>query len=469
MKIKLKNLLTDIRFWIVLFFLIRMVGITNAPLEIGHSWRQSLTNMIARNFVDYGVDMLRPAIDMAGEKTGIIGSEFPLFNYLIYLFAEIFGYDHWYGRLINLLISSIGIYYFYKLIKGLFSERVAFSAAIILTTSIWFGFSRKIMPDTFSVALMITGLYYAYDYLKYNRKRGLVLFFLLSTLGMLCKIPALSLFGALGIIIFIRTIPAIRKAWLIATGTVGFAIAGLWYFYWVPYLLQTYHYQLYFPKGITEGIKEIIPLLPLALEKFYFSSLMSYLAFACFLAGLVSIFISKNRLLKITLSIVTLVFVIFIIKTGAVFPLHSYYVIPFTPVMAFVAGYFLAKIPLKFQYILLVIIAIEAIANQQHDFFIKESENYKLQLETVADKTIGKHDLIIINGGPSPQQIYLSHRKGWTVESEKLYNPKFIDSLNNLGAKYLIIDKSLFKGEAIAYPNIFSDDNYEVYSLSKTE
>jgi len=41
-----RNLFTDIRFWIFLFFLIRLVGITNAPLETGHNWRQSFTNMI---------------------------------------------------------------------------------------------------------------------------------------------------------------------------------------------------------------------------------------------------------------------------------------------------------------------------------------------------------------------------------------------------------------------------------------
>ena len=148
----------------MLFFVIRLFGITNAPLEIGHNWRQSLTNMIARNFYENGANLLYPAIDMAGEKTGIIGSEFPLFNYLIYLVSELFGYDHWYGRLINLIVSSLGIYYFYRLLKESINEKVAFNASLILLTSIWFAFSRKIMPDTFSVSLVIIGLYYAYQF-----------------------------------------------------------------------------------------------------------------------------------------------------------------------------------------------------------------------------------------------------------------------------------------------------------------
>jgi 4-amino-4-deoxy-L-arabinose transferase-like glycosyltransferase len=363
------------------------------------------------------------------------------------------------------VVSSIGVFYFYKLIREIFNERVAFSAAFILSTSIWFGFARKIMPDTFSVALMIISLYYAWDYLTNGRRFSLVLFFVLSSLAMLCKIPALSLFSALGIVFFIREIPVKRKVYMYITGTLSFLIAGLWYFYWVPHLLQSYDYQLYFPKGIVEGIQEIIPLLPEALEKFYFSSLMSFIAFACFLAGLVLILRSKNQLFKITLALVFLVFVVFIIKTGAVFPLHSYYVIPFVPLMALVAGYFISKIPLRFQYILLGLIAIEAIANQQHDFFIKDSEKYKLGLEQVAEKTIPKGDLIIINGGASPQQIYLSHRKGWTVESEKLQSTTYIDSLSTLGAKYLILDTKKFGGEIKTYPKIYTDDHFAVYDL----
>jgi Gpi18-like mannosyltransferase len=110
-----------------------------------------LTNMIARNFLENGVNILHPTIDMAGEKSGIIGSEFPFYNYLIYLGSVLFDYSHWIGRLINLFVSSFGLYFFYKLIKNLFDKQTAFNATIVLTVSIWFAFSRKIMPDTFSV------------------------------------------------------------------------------------------------------------------------------------------------------------------------------------------------------------------------------------------------------------------------------------------------------------------------------
>ncbi len=466
-RIQIKIILSDIRFWIVIFFILRLVGITNAPLEVGHNWRQSLTNMIARNFLENGANILYPMIDMAGEKSGIIGSEFPFFNYLIYIFSYLFEYSHWHGRLINLLVSSVGLYFFYRLVRNIFDKRTAFNATIVLTTSIWFAFSRKIMPDTFSVSLVIIGFYYAYNYLKNGYNSSLILFFIFCTIGMLCKIPAMSLFSVLVILIFIKKIHIRRKIAIYSVALLSFLIVCLWYFYWVPYLLDTYNYRLYFPKGIIEGIKEIAPLIPELLEKFYFSSLHSYVAFICFIIGTVMLFKSKHKLLKLGIGIITFVFILFIIKTGAIFPAHNYYIIPFTPIMALLAGYFIAQIPLKYQYILLILIGIEGIANQKQDFFIKDSQLYKLGLQEMTDKLIANDDLIVINGGPSPQDIYFSHKKGWTTDNDKIMNHFFLDSLTNLGAKYLIIDKSDFDHKFSQYESVYADNNYDIYKLEK--
>ena len=66
-----KGMVRDVRFWIVVFGIIRLYGITNAPLEIAHSWRQVTVNMVARNFVENDANVFYPQVDMAGEKTGI--------------------------------------------------------------------------------------------------------------------------------------------------------------------------------------------------------------------------------------------------------------------------------------------------------------------------------------------------------------------------------------------------------------
>lgn len=460
----LKKLLTDFRFWIILFFLIRLIGITNAPLEISHNWRQSLTNMIARNFLVDGVDLLHPKIDMAGEKSGIIGAEFPFFNYLIYLFAELFGYQHWYGRLINLCFSSIGTYYFYRLIKALFNKRLALHAGIILLSSIWFSFSRKIMPDTFSVSLMITALWFSYQYLKNGNFLHLLLFFLLSCLSGLSKIPAISLLSLLVVTLFVPQICTKRKIFLYISAAISFSIIGLWYFYWVPHLVNTYGYQLFFPKTFLEGFIEIKAYLPELAEKFYYNSLKSYVAFIAFVIGLFFFVKEKKRLQTIGFISMLITFCLFILKTGSVFPLHSYYIIPFTPIMAFIVAKFTSKIPYKPAWIIISLIVIEAIASQQHDFFIKADKEYKIQSERMSDQWIPKTDKVIVNGGASPQSIYFINRKGWTLKNNNI-NPKTIDSLQQLGANYLVIDKNYgqlnFKVDSLAFEN----DNFQLYQL----
>lgn len=444
-----------------------MIGITNPPLEHGHNWRQSLTNMVARNFVEHDANMLYPTIDTAGDRTGIMGTEFPLLNFLIYLVSIPFDYEHWYGRLINLIVSSLGVLYFYKLLKGLFTERLAFLSTMILCTSIWFGYSRKIMPDTFSISLMIMGLYYATDYLRSQRWLSLLLFFVFATLGTLCKIPALNLFAGLAVILFIQEIPLNRKIVLIGTGSLSFGIACLWYFYWVPYLVETYHSPLFFPHGLLEGLEDIVRLMGLALSRFYFSSLKSYLAFACFLVGLYFLWRKGDWPTRIVFTVITLVFCVFAIKTGATFPEHSYYIIPYTPLMAFVAAYFLNRIPAKYAYGLLAIIAVEAMANQQHDFFIKDDQLYKLELESIVDAHVPAGEKIVINGGKSPQLMYFAHRKGWSVFSEALAEPSTLDSVQAQGAKFLVIDRDKFQQKLPEHTELYDDEQFAIYKLKQ--
>jgi energy-coupling factor transporter transmembrane protein EcfT len=225
-----------------------------------------------------------------------------------------------------------------------------------------------------------------------------------------------------------------------------------------------YKFQIIFPKGFIEGLNDLYQLRTKTLERFYFSSLQSFLAFVCFIAGLVLVFARNNIFLKMAVSIVTLSFILFIIKAGSFFSNHSYYIISYTPVMALVSGFFISKIKARYQWILLVLIAIEGIANQQHDFFIRDNELYKLTLEQIADRHIGKNELIVINGGNSPQQIYFTNRKGWTVDNEAITDKTKMDEFRLKGAAYLIVNKISFS-EDLDFPEIYADNHFIIYKL----
>ena len=66
-KAKLLLLSKDIRFWIILLFIIRLYGITNPPLDAASTWRQTDVLMIARNFYEIDSNILFPRTDSAGD------------------------------------------------------------------------------------------------------------------------------------------------------------------------------------------------------------------------------------------------------------------------------------------------------------------------------------------------------------------------------------------------------------------
>lgn len=457
-------MLRNIKFWIFLLFGIRLIGITNPPLEGGHSWRQSLTNMISRNFFEEGYNFLYPKIDYAAELTGIIGAEFPLYNLINCLFFELFGFDHWYGRLINLIVAGIGTYAFYLLVKRFFADKIAFISTIIFIVSSWFSFSRKIMPDTFSLSLMIIGLWQLVKYTDLKKYKHLFVFVLFASLSILTKLPSIVYFSLFILIPFTNTITIKDKTLIIISSFVAFGIGCSWYFYWVPHLVETYHYQLYFSKGILEGIQEIIPYTGQLLGRFYKNGLESFIAFPFVLLGIYFTFKNKQYSKLTLFGAFLLVFIFFIIKTGSVFPLHNYYILPFVPIMAICAGYGISHLPPKSTSILLILIGFEGVLNQQHDFFIKDEHTYRAQLETFIAPHIKANEQVIVNGGQNPRMIYFAHRKGWTIFNEDFNNSSVINQKIEWGAKFIVIDKNTLT-TPLAFDKIEENENFAIYKI----
>ncbi len=466
-------LFSDIRFWIFLFFIVRLYGITNPPLEVAHNWRQTVVTMAARNFYEVDNNILYPRVDFAGEKTGITGMEFPFFNYLIYIFSYLFGYEHWYGRLINLIVSSFGIFYFCKLIKKYFKEQIAFNAAIILLSSIWFSYSRKIMPDTFAMSFLIASIYYGsnyFDEIKKSKKYlNLFLYFLLTALASLSKISTAYLSIIFVFFVFNRKYTLKDKLIFILVSVLSLSYTIYWYFVWVPYLVERFGFWHFFMgESFSLGIREIYADLPRALSRFYETAL-KYTGFLLFVFGLIYSFYKKQKML-ISIFIVTFIsFSVIIFKSGIKFAHHEYYIIPFVPVMAFYAANGLTAIKnQKIVILILFVIAIEGILNQQQDFRIHEKNMNIVKLEQDLDKISGRNDLILINSNDFPTPMYFAHRKGWIDCNKNIKDSIYINNLKNRGLKYIVILKRAFGTDTeLDYSLVSDNENYRIYSLIK--
>lgn len=465
----LTNILSDFRFWIIIIFVIRLIGVTNPPLEPAHNWRQTTVAMVARNFLEVDNNICYPRLDIAGEKTGITGMEFPLLNYLIYLLSEVFGYQHWYGRLINLIFSSLGLWYFFMLVIKYFSPKTAFNASLILMFSIWFTYSRKIMPDTFSMSLILASIYYGTNYFQSNSKRALnlCLYFLLATLGMLSKLPSAYLLAIFVLFVFDKKIELSKKITLSFISVLSLTISVSWYFYWVPHLVEKYHFWYFFMgNSIINGAKEITTNIVSALDNFY-NAALKYLGFIVFLIGLLYAILKKEKKLLVVFLVSSLSFLFIILKMGVNFPHHSYYVIPFVPIMALLAGYGLDQVKYKnLSLILLIAICSEGLLNRQHDFIIPSKNLTLLTLEAHLDKVSKKEDLILMNSGSSSTPMYFAHRKGWTVLNHEITKEGYIKGLQDIGLKFIVIIKNSANPMVnLNFPISFENQYYCIYEV----
>lgn len=459
------KLLNKPSFWIILFFLVRLVGITNPPLEIGHSWRQVTGLMVARNFLEVDSSIFFPRVDDNNGATGIIGMEFPLLNYIHFLIAKLFGYTHWYGRLINLLVSSLGVFFFSKLAVKYFDNRVVLASVLVLLTSSWFAFSRKMMPDTFSVSLMLIALYCVVQYFESGKTKHLILYILFSSLGMLSKIPA-GVYLPLVFALSLKSDDIKRKISALTFTLVPLLCVWLWYFVWNHHLALTYGNWYNIGKSFTEGFNDVAANMSKVMENFYFNSFNSYVFFTVFIVGCVFMLREKNKALLSVFATVGLLFLVYIFKAGDSF-LQSYYILPFVPVMALLAGYGLSNMKKKVLFITVLLFGVsESILNQQHDFFNKQSELYKMELAEITDKVSNPEDLIAINGNGNPQQMYLSYRKGWTTEDHEIVDENFIRNIANKGCRFIFINIHTVQApEEFRHPVVFSNSNYIVYKI----
>lgn len=184
--------------------------------------------------------------------------------------------------------------------------------------------------------------------------------------------------------------------------------------------------------------------------------------------GLYSIWKERDRSVAVVFFLAAVSFSFVIIKAGRTFAHHDYYIIPFVPVMALIAGYGLSRVRIRaLSNLFLLLISIEGISNQQHDFFIRDKDKGILNLENDLDRVSNRSDLILINSGNYPTPMYFAHRKGWIMMNEAIMVKNNLDSLANLGLKHVVILKRTFGSEIHLEKNsrVYDSDDYAIYSL----
>jgi hypothetical protein len=463
------SVLSDVRFWIGVFFILHLSTITLPPLEPGSTWRQTDGYMIARNFYEIDSNILYPRVDMLGDKSGIVGCEFPIINYLVYLLSLVFGFHSWFGRLINLTVSSVGVYFLYRLINEYFGKQAAFNTAIIVLSSIWFTYNRTNIPDTFGASLCITSLYFGTRYLRDQRSLDLGIFLIAGMIGCLSRISAAVILPLIAIPFLYGKTTANARIMTTLVALLILAAVCTWYFIWVPYLNATFDSSGHFFMGMTftEGAKLLVSDIPLLLKRFY-ETPMKYTAFLVFLGSLVYAIRSRNRMVLAVFLIPFVAYSIMIFRIAEGLKIDAYYMIMYMLPMAFVAGWGLSQLKKKTVIVVfLMAIGIEGVANQIHVFAIRQPYKSLEELEVVMDSVSKRTDLIAISGlGPhDPTELFMAHRRGWTSDNETLANPEYQNAVKSAGCVYIVIVKKVFGDLELHLPKIYDSEFFTVYKL----
>jgi hypothetical protein len=453
------------RLLIVLLFAVRLINITDPPVEISHNWRQTTSLMVARNFYQTDNNILYPTLDETGEKRGVVGMEFPALPYSIYLVSTIFGYDHWYGRLINLILVSFGMWYFFRLLTLWFTERLAFFSTVAMAFSALFHLSRKVLPDPAALSLVIIGLWYGSQFLRSGGWLNAFLYVIFAALGVLVKIPFGAYLIMLAFPFFDQQVTGLRRTLFVFASVAIVSTVYWWYFIWNMGLAEKFGLWYNSGRSVGDGYRELLENLPDVFERFYFSAFHSYLFFLLTISGLILAIIKKEKRILFVLAAGVPVFAGYMLKSGFLFAHHGYYALVIVPVMALLTGYFITTIQAKIAIPLLVIAAIESVANQQHDFFIRDKEFVKTSLTNIANKVSGSTDLVALVTNQNPNEFYFLNRKGWMVVPE-MANPAALDSLADKGCKLLFMKKGKYD-ENLPYTRVFENQDYLVFDLNQ--
>lgn len=144
---------------------VHLPGIASPLLDI-HSWRQTQTAAIARNYHENGYHFLSPQINWEGHFSGTISTEFPIYNYLLALLWPTAGLGDIWGRILSSLFAMLAAVYMYLLAKELLDEETALLSALIFTVlPVGIYFTHTVQPEALGLLGMIAGLYHI-------RKRG---------------------------------------------------------------------------------------------------------------------------------------------------------------------------------------------------------------------------------------------------------------------------------------------------------
>ncbi|MFQ5450226.1 MAG: ArnT family glycosyltransferase [Nitrospinaceae bacterium] len=425
----------------------RLWGVTHPLLDF-HSWRQTLTATIAKNFYAGDMNILHPATNWAVEYYEF---EFQIYPFLVALLYRVFGFHDMIGRAVSIAFSLGSMGMLYLLAKRYFDKTTAAFAIgcfALLPMSIYY--TRAFMPESAMLFFSIAMVHYFTRWLDTQRWRDFFWAALFTTLTFLIKLPALYMGGPLLFLAALKFRSRIFTqfpAYLFLVLTLAPPI--LWYGH-----MADLHAQAHGGESIWLGNDKLANQQILLDYRFYklifwtrlVEKMFAFTAFPLLVLGFAARVDRKEQaVFHVWFFCVCAYFLIAAVGNKV----HEYYQLPIIPPGCVFVGRFLrnffaedknrlkGKPDFKTGLVLLMILFIPLHSVYKLNKRLRYSTDYIAIGATLKENT-PKDALVLLQdiGSGRPHVFYYAERKGWTLGWVPKLGPDEIKNFMARGATY---------------------------------
>jgi len=422
----------------------------NYPYLDHHSWRQTDTAMIAKNFYYRNFNILKPEVDWRGNEPSVGEYEFQVTTFLSAILYIFFGIKDWVGRIVPILFSLLSIVYIYRLVKFYFEEIPAlFTAFVYAILPLNLFFTRTPMPDSGMLFFSIASVFHYSKYIKGENIKEFVLALVFTSLAFLSKFPGLCVLPPLVFIAFGKYkhgVASKGKVWLFFL--IALSVAAVYYGYMHHAAdIKMYTYKIGADKWGSMQVWQsslFYKTLYSRLTTVIFTQLGAVLLVCgIFLAG-------KNFLFHVWLFSVILYF--FAVGKGN--QIHSYYQMPILPAGSLFIGLALYRI-FQIRYVkylsfgLCTVLLYLSVSNvlPLYRMYAYTSYEAAMKLKEI-DSSQGVILSVLYRRDVMPELLYYADRKGWVISPEQL-TLENVERYKNRGVEYIVVMQPSYINSAI--------------------
>lgn len=485
-----KNIFYSLVFLGLLNSLYSYVGVyerlSERPCSI-HASAQCQRASIALNYYNIDMNFFKPRIQRYTQGDGITGVEFPIVYYAGAVLYKLFGFNEAYIKVINLLILSLGLLFFFLLTQK-FVNNVVLSLIIVISVTlspVLLYYGANFMPDIPGLAFVLCAWYFFFKYLNTQKAKHLNLMVFFSALAALIKVIAIIFFLIILCLLLLDKFKFFKKEEstqlithskkVLLRVCVGIAIVVAWYGYakW----LSAAHHQDAFALGPRmvfdkEGILGVYD----SVKNYWLFQYYSSETYVFIIVALAFSILMLKRLNKLLLTI-TILYIMaslcYIVLFLYQFKHHDYYIIAMLPCVFFLLLVFvdaLSRLSTNYSFFMTTAFAIVMFFNLK-ECLIKCKENYFFRFDSKVylagdykpyydlepklralgikreDKFASAFDNSYSNS------LYFMNQAGFTIE-DCYGHDTIVNSLQANDVRYLVVNDSAKFNKA--YPNDFS-------------